>query len=69
MSKRYVAPPMPFGLTADEGAALAREIPGVRMARDIALRPGRGLAKLVPWQVWDRIGPLWGYRPRGAPGN
>jgi O-methyltransferase involved in polyketide biosynthesis len=63
MSNRYVAPPMPFGLTADEGVALAQEIPGVRAARDIALLPGRGLSRLMAWRPLDRIGPLRRARP------
>lgn len=63
MSNRYVAPPMPFGLTADEGVALAREIPGVCAARDIALLPGRGLSRLMARLPLDRIGPLRRTRP------
>ena len=41
LSDRYVTPPMPFGLTVDEGVALADSIPGVRAARDIAFPRGR----------------------------
>jgi O-methyltransferase involved in polyketide biosynthesis len=63
MSDRYVAPPMPFGLTADEGLALAERIPGVRAARDIALPPGRGIFKLAAWPPLDRIGFLRRIRP------
>lgn len=39
MSDRYVAPPMPFALNADEGVALADAIPGVIAARDVSLPP------------------------------
>ncbi|MEZ0365937.1 class I SAM-dependent methyltransferase [Mycobacterium sp. pUA109] len=56
MSDRCIAPPMPFGLSPDEGVALAGEIPGVRAARDVSqlARPaGRAL-----WQAADRIGVL-----------
>jgi O-methyltransferase involved in polyketide biosynthesis len=49
LSDRYVAPPMPFGLSADEAVGLAESIPGVRAARDIAYPPGRGLWKLATW--------------------
>jgi O-methyltransferase involved in polyketide biosynthesis len=56
LSDRYVAPPMPFGLTADEGVALADSIPGVRAARDVALPPGRGIWKLATWSPLDRVG-------------
>lgn len=56
VSNRYVVPAMPFGLTADAGLALAREIPGVKTAHDIALRPGRGLFKPLSWPPLDRIG-------------
>jgi len=63
LSDRYVAPPMPFGLTADEGLALAREVPGVSAARDIALPTGRGLFRLMSWPPLDRIGPLHRMRP------
>jgi O-methyltransferase involved in polyketide biosynthesis len=58
VSKRYVVPPMPFGLTADDGVALAHEIAGVKTARDIPLHPGRGLYKLPTRALRDRIGPL-----------
>ncbi|WP_155943004.1 class I SAM-dependent methyltransferase [Mycobacterium sp. 141] len=63
LSDRYVAPPMPFGLTADEGLALAERIPGVRAARDIALPPGRGLFKLAASPSLDRIGAFHRARP------
>jgi O-methyltransferase involved in polyketide biosynthesis len=58
VSKRYVVPPMPFGLTADDGVALAHEISGVKAARDISLQFGRGLHKLPSRALRDRIGPL-----------
>ena len=63
LSDRYVAPPMPFGLTADEGLALAERIPGVRAARDIALPPGRGLFKVAAWPPLDRVGAFHRARP------
>ncbi len=63
LSDRYTAPPMPFGLTADEGLALADSIPGVRAARDIPLAQGRGMFKLAAWPPLDRVGPLRRIRP------
>jgi O-methyltransferase involved in polyketide biosynthesis len=63
LSDRYIAPPMPFALTADEGLALANRIPGVRAARDIALPPGRGIFKLAAWPPLDRIAVLRRIRP------
>jgi O-methyltransferase involved in polyketide biosynthesis len=63
LSDRYTAPPMPFGLTADEGLALADSIPGVRVARDIPLALGRGMFKLAAWPPLDRVGPLRRIRP------
>lgn len=63
MSGRYVAPPMPFALNADEGVALTRDIPGLRAARDIALRPGRGVSRMLAYGGFDRIGPLRRARP------
>jgi O-methyltransferase involved in polyketide biosynthesis len=63
LSDRYTVPTMPFGLTADEGLALADSIPGVRAARDIALPPGRGFFKLSAWPPLDRIGFLRRGRP------
>ena len=63
LSDRYTAPPMPFGLTVDEGLALADSIPGVRAARDIAYPPGRGLFKLAAWPVLDRVGLMRRIRP------
>lgn len=67
LSDRYLAPPMPFALTADEGLAMAGtgpgSIPGVRSARDVALQPGRGLFKLAAAPWLDRIGPIHRSRP------
>ena len=63
LSDRYIAPPMPFGLTADEGVALADGIPGVREARAIAPPPGRGIWKWTAWPPLDRIGLLRRIRP------
>lgn len=56
LSDRYVAPPMPFSLSADEGVALAGRIPGVRAAHDVPHQPGRGLFKLLAWPALDRFG-------------
>lgn len=54
LSDRYTAPRMPFGMTPDEGLALADTVPGVRSARDITLPPGRGLFKVAAWPPLDR---------------
>ncbi|MDG4666128.1 class I SAM-dependent methyltransferase [Mycobacterium sp. 236(2023)] len=54
LSGRYTAPPMPFGLTADEALALAGRIPGVTSARDVMMPPGRGLFKLAALPQLDR---------------
>ena len=63
LSDRYTTPPMPFGLSADEGLALADSIPEVRAARDIVLPPGRGIFKVAAWPPLDRIGLLRRIRP------
>lgn len=63
LSDRYIAPPMPFGLTADEGVGLVERIAGVRSARDIMLAPGRGLWKANAWPPLERIGFLRRIRP------
>ena len=63
LSARYTTPRMPFSLTADEGVALARHIPGVRSARDIPLPPGRGLWKLMASPALDRVPALRRARP------
>lgn len=63
LSDRYIAPRMPFGMTPDEGLALAETVPGVCTARDILLPPGRGLFKMAAWSPLDRIGPLHRNRP------
>jgi O-methyltransferase involved in polyketide biosynthesis len=63
LSDRYIAPPMPFSLTADEGLALAESISGVRAAHDIALPAGRGIFKLAAWPRLDRLGFLRRNRP------
>lgn len=54
LSDRYVAPPMPFALSADEGLALAGRIPGVAATHDVHLPPGRGAFKLSAWPPLDR---------------
>ncbi|HZU49928.1 MAG TPA: class I SAM-dependent methyltransferase [Mycobacterium sp.] len=58
LSDRYALPPMPFGQTADESVALGRQIPGVCAARDVPLRPGHGMSKLLAWGPVDRIRPM-----------
>jgi O-methyltransferase involved in polyketide biosynthesis len=58
LSDRYQPPPMPFGMTVDEGVALADSVPGVRAARDVAFPPGRGIWKWLAWPQLDRIG-IW----------
>jgi hypothetical protein len=63
LSSRYIAPPMPFGRSADEALAMAGTIPGVRLARDVALPPGRGLWRLGAASVMNHIGPLRRNRP------
>ncbi|MHC9294265.1 class I SAM-dependent methyltransferase [Mycobacterium sp. LTG2003] len=63
LSDRYIAPAMPFGLTADDALALADRIPGVRAARDVVLPPGRGAWKLASSRSLDRIGTLRRLRP------
>ena len=62
LSDRYTAPRMPFGMTPDEGLALADTIPGVRSARDVKLPRGRGLFKVAAWP--PRFGP---WRPAAPP--
>ena len=63
LSSRYIAPPMPFGQSADEALALAGTIPGVQSTRDVALPPGRGLWRLGSASVMDYVGPLRRNRP------
>ena len=63
LSDRYGTSPMPFGLTAEEGLALADSISGVRAARDIPLAQGRGMFKLAAWPPLDRVGLLRRIRP------
>ncbi|ORW08844.1 methyltransferase [Mycolicibacter longobardus] len=67
LSNRYVAPPMPFALTPDEGTALTA-VPGVISARDVPLPAGRGVWKVlnVPWMdaAWiDKVAFLRRIRP------
>lgn len=63
LSGRYLTPAMPFGLSVDEGLAMADTIPGVRAAHDIAWPPGRGWQRLATSRALDRIGPLRRIRP------
>lgn len=63
LSQRYLAPPMPFGQSADEALAIAGAIPGVRLAQDVALPPGRGLWRLASVPALDHLGVLRRNRP------
>jgi O-methyltransferase involved in polyketide biosynthesis len=63
LSDRYTAPPMPLGMTSEQGLALADTMPGVRAAHDITLPAGRGLFKVAAWPALDRIGFLRRMRP------
>ncbi|MBU8812408.1 class I SAM-dependent methyltransferase [Mycolicibacterium goodii] len=63
LSDRYIAPPMPFGLSVDDALALPQRVPGVRAARDVAMPAGRGFFKVAAWPPLDRIGPLRRIRP------
>jgi O-methyltransferase involved in polyketide biosynthesis len=63
LSDRYSAPRMPFGMTPDEGVALAETVPGVHSARDVMLASGRGLFKLAASPRLDRIGFFRRLRP------
>lgn len=63
LSDRYVAPPMPFGISADDAVALAGRIPGVRVARDVHMPPARGLWRLAASPGFDRLGVFRRRRP------
>jgi O-methyltransferase involved in polyketide biosynthesis len=63
LSARYLAPPMPFSLSADEGVKMAGTIPGVRFAHDVPLARGRGVWRLMAWKSLDRIGFVRRNRP------
>lgn len=54
LSDRYVSPPLPFGMSPDDGIGLADRIPGVARARDVRLPPGRGFFKLAAGPSLDR---------------
>ncbi len=45
LSNRYITPPMPFALSAEECAALT-SIDGVAVSRDVDIPPGRGIWSL-----------------------
>lgn len=58
LSKRYQAPPMPFGISADDAVALAEQIPGVSTAHDVPHMSGRGAFRLLaaaPFNAVDRL--------------
>lgn len=63
LSDRYLAPPMPFGQSADDAIGLAGRIPGVHVARDLPLPPARGLWRLAASPAVDRLGPFRRRRP------
>jgi O-methyltransferase involved in polyketide biosynthesis len=63
LSERYVTPPMPFHLSAEQGLALAGTVPGVSAAHDVPLVPGRGVWKLMASKHLDRIGFVRRHRP------
>ena len=54
LSRRYVAPPMPFALSADQGVALAGGVSGVKVAHDVRLPAGRGWSRAASWPPLDR---------------
>ncbi|OBI44618.1 methyltransferase [Mycobacterium kyorinense] len=43
ISRRYRFPPMPFTMSVAQAADLVNTVPGVRVVRDVALPPGRGV--------------------------
>jgi len=59
----YRTPPMPFGISADDAVALARQIPGIGSARDIPHLPGRGPFKLLASKPFNGVGALRNTRP------
>ena len=63
LSNRYLTPPMLFGQSADEALTLAGTVDGVRMARDVALPPGRGVWRFAASPTLDRVGVLRRNRP------
>lgn len=63
LSDRYQAPPMPFGISADDAVALADGMPSVRTAHDVPLAGGRGVFRLIGSVPFDRIPLLHKSRP------
>lgn len=63
LSDRYTAPPMPFGISAEDTIAMATQIPGVCGARDIPHVPGRGMFKVFAAPALDRLGAFHRNRP------
>ncbi len=63
LSKRYQAPPMPFGISADDAVALADQIPGVSAAHDVPHVCGRGAFRLFASAPFNAIGRLRNHRP------
>ena len=64
LSDRYVAPPMPFGLTADEGRGVGRQ--HSRCARRPRHRLSTRTRHLERWAAWpplDRVGFMRRIRP------
>ena len=63
LSDRYVAPPMPFALTADEGSRWPAAFPGCAPPATSRCPPGRGVWKLAAWPPLDRVGVFRRIRP------
>jgi len=63
LSKRYQAPPMPFGISVDDAVGLAGTIPGVRAAHDVPHIAGRGVFRLAAAAPFNQIGRLRNNRP------
>jgi O-methyltransferase involved in polyketide biosynthesis len=63
LSGRYTAPPMPFGINADDAIAMATQIPGVCDARDVPHVSGRGMFKVFASPTLDRLGAFHRSRP------
>jgi O-methyltransferase involved in polyketide biosynthesis len=63
LSKRYTAPPMPFGFTVTEAARLPAEIPGIADVRDLPLPFGRGVWKSRSFRVLMDLPVVRDWRP------
>ena len=66
ISRHYKFPPMPFAMSPHEAANLVNSVPGIRVAHDLQVPPGRGLLFNTLMSAAYRVRALSPVRPTFA---